>query len=70
MKINQAYYWKEKQQMADEFKIGTGYMPANGKLSSSNLHIHKERKKNANVNSIHRRSIFFGGRREDNHGYK
>lgn len=30
--------------MAEEFKIGTGYVSANGKFSSSNLHIHKERR--------------------------
>lgn len=47
--------------MAKEFRIGTGYLPANGKFSSSNLHIHKERKKNANVNSTPRCSIFGGG---------
>lgn len=51
MEINQAYYWKEKQQMAEEFKIGTGSMPVNGKFSSSNLHIHKESRRDVNVNS-------------------
>lgn len=57
MEINQAYYQKEKQQMAEEFKIGTGYMPAKGKFSSSNLYTHKERK-NANINSTPRCNTF------------
>lgn len=57
MEINQAYYQKEKQQMAEEFKIGTGYMPAKGKFSSINLYTHKERK-NANINSTPRCSTF------------
>lgn len=61
MEINQAYYWKEKQQMAEEFKIGTGSMPVNGKFSSSNLHIHKESRRDVNVNSTCRCSTFWQG---------
>jgi len=60
MGIYQACFWKEKQQMAEELKIGTGYMPANGQFSSSNLHIHKERRMLTST-------VFVDA---DNHGYK
>jgi len=46
--------------MAEELKIGTGYMPANGQFSSSNLHIHKERRMLTST-------VFVDA---DNHGYK